>query len=105
MRSRISRSTAETNSQAASSPKRAKTSVEPTTSVNNTVTNASDSPNMLPKHREHPFSTQEPPASRAALDSATSTSPYQRGISRPQGPGCEIGGVEVQVTLPTPVPG
>ena len=44
------------------------------------------------------------PVASCQLDGASGVSTDQRGITRPQGSGCDIGAVEVQVVTPTPAP-
>ena len=44
------------------------------------------------------------PAGSCQADGASGISSDQRGVTRPQGPGCDIGAVEVEVSGPTPSP-
>jgi hypothetical protein len=43
------------------------------------------------------------PLSSCQADGAAGVATDQRGVTRPQGPGCDIGAVEVQVVAPTPI--
>lgn len=43
------------------------------------------------------------PLSSCQADGAAGVTTDQRGVTRPQGPGCDIGAVEVQVLAPTPI--
>jgi hypothetical protein len=44
------------------------------------------------------------PVASCQADGASGITTDQRGVSRPQGPGCDIGAVEVQVAAPAPAP-
>jgi hypothetical protein len=44
------------------------------------------------------------PAASCQADGASGITTDQRGVTRPQGPGCDIGAVEVEVSSPTPSP-
>jgi hypothetical protein len=43
------------------------------------------------------------PVASCQADGASGITTDQRGVSRPQGPGCDIGAVEVQPVTPTPL--
>jgi hypothetical protein len=45
------------------------------------------------------------PTGSCQTDGASGITADQRGVGRPQGPGCDIGAVEVEVPGPTPTPG
>jgi hypothetical protein len=44
------------------------------------------------------------PTASCQADGASAITTDQRGVTRPQGPGCDIGAVEVEVSGPTPSP-
>ena len=62
--------------------------------------NGGSTPTRVPQP-ESPLIDSIPPAS-CQIDGAAGISIDQRGVTRPQGPGCDIGAVEVEVAPPVP---